>query len=355
MKILLLGGTGAMGSHLAHLLADRGDNLYITTRRVRESHGNISFLQGNAHDVDFLSSLLKGNDWDAIVDFMVYDTDEFQSRSNLFLTATRQYVFISSARVYADCNGLITENSPRLLDVCSDRRYLETDEYALTKARQENILFNSGKKNWTIIRPYITFSENRLQLSSAEKEQWLYWALLFGKPIYFSHDLADRYTTLTYGLDVARGIASILGNEKAYGQAFHITSEESYRWNEILNTYLDVINKKTGKDLEVRFLESWQPLIGGGALQVKWDRLYDRRFDNSKIKQFIDTTSFQPILTSISNCMSCFLDNPRFSAVNWGYQAQRDKIEGAWTSLKDIGGTKQKIKYMLVRLNLYHL
>jgi len=334
MKILLLGGTGAMGTHLAHLLADRGDNLYITTRGVRVNEGNIYFLQGNAHDNEFLSSLLKDDYWDAIVDFMVYDTNEFQRRKNLLLSATGQYVFISSARVYAECNGLITEDSPRLLDVCSDKSYLETDEYALTKARQENILFNSGKNNWTIIRPYITFSENRLQLSSAEKEQWLYWALLFGKTIYFSHDLADRYTTLTYGLDVARGIASIIGSERAYGQAFHITSDDSYRWSEILDTYIDVINKKTGKELEVKFLENWQPLIGGGELQVKWDRLYDRRFDNSKIKQFIDTTSFQPTLAALSNCMTCFLNNPRFSAVNWWYQAQRDKVDGEWTSIK---------------------
>ena len=47
----------------------------------------------------------------------------------------------------------------------------------LTKALQENLLRASGYKNWTIVRPYITFSDIRLQLGVYEKEQWLYRAL----------------------------------------------------------------------------------------------------------------------------------------------------------------------------------
>ena len=65
----------------------------------------------------------------------------------------------------------------RLLDVSHDSIYLKTDEYALAKARQEDILRKSGKNNWTIIRPYITYSESRLQLGVLEKEAWLYRAL----------------------------------------------------------------------------------------------------------------------------------------------------------------------------------
>lgn len=51
---------------------------------------------------------------------------------------------MSSARVYAENNALISEDSPRLLDVSTDAVYLRTNEYALAKAREENILRNSG-------------------------------------------------------------------------------------------------------------------------------------------------------------------------------------------------------------------
>ena len=178
MEILVLGGTGAIGAHLVSLLSNiGGHNLFVTTRRKMLNERNVTYLVGNAHDESFMSELLKRH-YDAIVDFMSYKTSEFQHRYKKYLEATSQYVFLSSARVYADCGkSLITEKSPRLLDVCKDEAYLKTDEYALTKARQENLLLSSNKNNWTIIRPYITYSEKRLQLGVLEKEYWLYRAL----------------------------------------------------------------------------------------------------------------------------------------------------------------------------------
>ena len=71
---------------------------------------------------------------------MVYGTDEFKLKIDLFLEHTGQYIYISSSRVYANENKCITEKSKRLLDICEDDEYLKTDEYALVKARQENLL-----------------------------------------------------------------------------------------------------------------------------------------------------------------------------------------------------------------------
>ena len=149
MKILVLGGTGAMGVDLVRILAERGENVIVTSRAKRESAANnVKYLQGDAHDPAFLQSLLRDS-YGAIVDFMVYTTEEFQYKVDLFLNSTKQYVFMSSSRVYADSKTPITENSARLLEVCKDEVYLKTDEYALSKARQEDLLCESGKSNWT--------------------------------------------------------------------------------------------------------------------------------------------------------------------------------------------------------------
>lgn len=351
MRVLLLGGTGAMGAHLCNILAGACE-VYVTTRKERKCSEGITYIKGDAHDILFLQSLLIGERWDSIVDFMVYNTDEFRKRINLFLTATNQYVFLSSSRVYAKSDEPITENSPRLLDVCKDKDYLATDEYALTKARQEDILINSGMSNWTIVRPYITFSEIRLQLSPAEKEYWLFGALQ-GKSILFSRDLADKYTTLTYGYDVARGIAALIGEKGAFGEAFHITVNESYKWSDILDVYLNVIENKMGFRPKVNMLEKWNPNIGGKPCQVKWDRLYNRRFDNSKINNFINTTTFKHTLPALQDCLTAFIDNPHFSDINWLVEARKDRINGEWMNIFNITSTKQKIKYLLVRTNLY--
>ena len=74
MSILVLGGTGAMGVPLVKLLVERGDEVFVTSRRKCEDTVNVHYLCGNAHEEQFFSSLLATN-WDAIVDFMVYNIE----------------------------------------------------------------------------------------------------------------------------------------------------------------------------------------------------------------------------------------------------------------------------------------
>src|SRR5699024_6282776 len=118
------------------------------------------------------------------------------------------------------------------------QEYLNTDEYALAKARCEDLLNRSGNKNYTIVRPSITYGPERLQLGVLEKENWLYRAL-HGRSIVFSEDIASKLTAMTIGEDVAKGIAAITGQESARGEAFHITCETPHTWQEILQYYLE--------------------------------------------------------------------------------------------------------------------
>ena len=176
MNILILGGTGAMGAHVIELLKKKGYDITVTSRKARASGNSVTYIQGNAKDNAFIDNICKQH-WDCIIDFMVYSTELLKSRIDMLLNATDQYVFISSARVYADSSERLTEESPRLLEMCTDKEYLATDEYALAKAKEENILFSASKNNWTIVRPSLTYSETRLQLGVYEKENWLYRAL----------------------------------------------------------------------------------------------------------------------------------------------------------------------------------
>lgn len=351
INVLILGGTGAIGSHLVRHLALGEVNCVVTSRKKRQGDTNFSYALGDAHDMNFIQLLLSERNWDAIVDFMSYSTEEFQARYHLYLSSTKQYIYLSSSRVYAESEGQLIEKSPRLLDVCKDERYLATDEYALKKARQEDILHNSGYANWTIIRPYVTFSEQRLQLSPLEKECWLYRAV-HGRTIVFSKDLAEKTTTLTYGQDVARGIASLIGKEKAKGNVYHITVSETHKWTEILQAYLNAFEKKTGKRPKVLLTEKWEPFHGGNEPQVTYDRMYDRKFDNRNINKFIDTDTFKPTIPALTACLTTFLDNPVFKDINWRWEARKDRLTGEWANISEIQGIKQKIVYTLIRIGI---
>ncbi len=348
MRVLIIGGTGAMGIHLADNLAQNGIDVFVTTRSSRISEKNINYLQGNAKDLLFLKEILCDR-WDAIVDFMIYKTEEFKNRVNLLLDSTVQYIFLSSARVYANSYQTITENTPRLLDASEDKKYLSTDEYALAKAKQENILKNSVKKNWTIIRPYITYSENRLQLGVLEKEEWLFRAL-HGRTIVFSKDIASKITTMTYGLDVSKAIMTLIGNQQSLGDIFHITTAEYRTWEEILNYYLAAIEKALGfrpkvllQDMD-RFFE-----IHPSEYQIKYDRLFNRRFNNSKISKVITIQKFTPIEKGLENCLFEFIKNPIYRHINGKSEALKDKQTKEKTPLREIPDVKHKILYLLYR------
>ena len=42
MRLLLLGGTGAMGVHLAMLLSKQGNDVFVTTRKDRMNNAGIT-------------------------------------------------------------------------------------------------------------------------------------------------------------------------------------------------------------------------------------------------------------------------------------------------------------------------
>ncbi|MGO2305362.1 MAG: NAD(P)H-binding protein [Providencia sp.] len=349
MRVLILGGTGAMGIHLVRFLAKKNNQVYVTSRSKSGTSNNINYIQGNAHNPEFLGTLLSQS-WDTIVDFMVYSTPIFQQRYIQLLKSTKQYIFISSARVYADSTYPITEDSPRLLDISKDNNYLKTDEYALTKARQEDLLFNSTSNNWTIIRPYITYDDQRLQLGVLEKEDWLY-RTLHGRSIITAKDIQTKSTTLTAGKDVAKGICALVGNKLALGETFHITNNQSFSWQQLSEIYLNVLTKhgfKTNlieQDLD-QFL-SWRH----GKYQVTYDRLFNRVFNNNKINQFIDTSTFTPPQMGLETCLQNFLNcTPYpFKTINWREEVLKDKILNEQTYLKEVPGTKQKIKFYLFK------
>lgn len=348
MDILILGGTGAMGSHVSGLLKAKGYNIFITSRSKRKNSDGVTYLKGNAKELTFITELCQKH-WDVIIDFMVYSLDELKERIDMVLASTNQYIFISSARVYAD-SPLITEDSPRLLDVCQDQEYIASNEYAIAKAKEENVLFDSKRKNWTIVRPSLTYAENRLQLGVYEKENWLYRAL-HGRSIVFSKDLMDRYYTLSYGKDVADGIAQLVGKPQAVGQTFHIMIKESFQWKEILKIYLDTIEEKTGKRPNIVLTETCTNLkLPYAKYQVLYGRYFNRHFDNRKISQLVDTSEWLVPQEGLKMCLKAFLEHPKFLNIDWHKEALIDRAAGEWTPLKEIPGKITKIKYLKWRL-----
>lgn len=353
MKVLIFGGSGAIGTPIVQQLVQEGIEVYVTSRSKRMSENPyITYLHGNAMNLEFVKSVLKEN-YDVLMDFMSYSTKAFEERVDFLLSSVGRYFFFSSSRVYAD-QGVkaIVEESKRLLDIKIDNKYLATDEYALTKARQEDILRNTKYTNWTIIRPYITYNVDRLQLGVFEKEEWLYRALQ-GRTIVFTKDIAEKVTSLTYGCDTANRIVKLLDNTNSLQKIYHIATEQQLQWGDILNIYIQVLSELLGYQVKCKMLYTSETQGKYSRYwQIKYDRLYNRVFDSSKIQDATGNETFISIQDGLKECLIEFIKGEHLFKIQdicWTQQGYFDRVCGEHTSLKEIPGIKNKIKYLIAR------
>lgn len=293
MKILVLGGSGALGSYLIPELLNKGHTVHCVSRGKTVSSmaidsPHLTFERADVKNDVWLKNRLK-DQWDIIIDFMIYATAEFKPRAELLLESCTQYVFLSSYRVYADSHGPVVESSPRLLDIVStapefadDRDYLLTDDYALAKARQEDILHTSAHKNYTILRPAPTFSTLKYQLVSMEANSFVNRAL--ENKITVLPDLPLlKQATMNWSGDVAKLITGLVMNDKALGETYTVATSEHHTWGEIADYYKEIIGMNyITTDIDT-FLDIFDGHTEWGRRRLMYDRMYDRVIDNSKI------------------------------------------------------------------------
>ena len=284
--VLVLGASGAMGRYIVPQLAQMGysvDAVSLDAPDPALDPPGVRRIQGNAKDGAFLDSLLARN-YDGIVDFMIYPTVELAMKLPRMAASCGHYVYLSSYRVYDGKDVPVREDSRLLLDTADDPLIRFSDDYSIYKARGERILRALGRRNWTIIRPSITFSTYRYQLVTLEAP------IVVGrsdrsKAVVLPETARNVQGTLTWAGDNARFIARLLFNDRAVGEAFTVATAEHHTWGEMAEIYASLRGLKAVWAPEEDFLRivepnPWNP---HAAWQLRTDRLFDRVIDNSKV------------------------------------------------------------------------
>jgi len=280
-KVLVLGGTGAMGVYLVPELARMGyEVMVVSCDDVKSNDPRISYVKADAKDPAYMKELLREK-FDGIIDFMVYGTEEFRARYEMLLQNTAHYIFLSSYRVYSG-QFPVTEETPRLLDVSTDRDYLATEDYSLYKAREENLLRNSHYDNWTIVRPAITYSKRRFQLVTLEAP-FVVGRTMKRLPVLVPREALSVQATMNWAGDVAQMFTHLLFNPGAFREAFTLATAEHHTWGEIAEYYKELIGLQYVPVDTEDYLALVDPSGVYGRYQLAYDRLFQRIIDNSKI------------------------------------------------------------------------
>lgn len=285
MKVLVLGATGAMGRYVVPKLLERGHTVdAVSIDDVTSTDKRLRYIKANAYDISFMKELLKEK-YDGIIDFMIYNTAKFADRFELLLGSTDHYIYLSSYRIYANEEHPIVETSPRLLDVSKDKKFIETEDYSLYKARGENILRSSAFNNWTAIRPAITYSSFRYQLVTLEALVNIPRARR-GVPVLLPEEALNVEGTMSWGGDVAEMIVRLLFNEKAKREIYTVATSEHRKWKEVAEFYRDIIGLEYVPVDTETYLRCFTPdrsIAPTARYQLEYDRLFDRIIDNTKV------------------------------------------------------------------------
>ncbi|MBO7150610.1 MAG: epimerase, partial [Clostridia bacterium] len=165
-RVLLIAGGGTLGTHTANELLRLGVAVDVICPEEKVSHHQRLTFQRSLVSRELLDDLFSKYHYDGVVDFIHYkDPEAYKAAYTHLREHIDHIIFLSSYRVYANSSEKITEASPRLLDVETDKDFLARETYALPKSVCEDWLRNERKgERWTIVRPVISFSHLRLDL-----------------------------------------------------------------------------------------------------------------------------------------------------------------------------------------------
>lgn len=293
MKCLFIGGTGTISEYCTRLAVEKNHEVYLLNRgnNNKRAPEGVKFIRADINNEAEAAAALEEYHFDAVVNFIAFTQDQIERDIRLFRDKTDQYIFISSASAYQKpvSDYMVTESCPLKNSYWEYSRNKIACEEALMKAYRE-IDFP-----FTVVRPSYTYGHRSIPFSITNwQSEWnLIDRILSGKEILVPGD-GETLWVMTHSSDFAKGLVGLLGNVRAIGHAFHITSDEVLTWNEILDCIGNAVGVKP-KPVKVpvdfickTFPEQYAQLVG--------DKLNSIVFDTSKIKRFVPgycaTTSF---------------------------------------------------------------
>jgi nucleoside-diphosphate-sugar epimerase len=326
MKILFIGGTGVISSACSDLAVARGHELFLLNRSVSTKYpvpDGATMLQADIHaDEAHLAATLADHRFDAVVDFIAFTANDIERDLRLFRGRTGQFVFISSASAYQKPvrNYLITEKTP-----------LENPywEYSRNKIACENRLMQAYREVGfpaTIIRPSHTYGPTQIPFCVSS---WLHpWTVVDrmkrGQRVIIPGDGTSLWV-LTWNADFAKGLVGLLGNEKAIGEAFQITSDQVLSWDQIhLEAYQALGLAPSVVHIPSDLIAKYWPDALGSLIGDKSNSVV---FDNSRIKSFVpDFTCEVDWLEGLRRALAWFEAHPEFQTIDQELNATWDLI-----------------------------
>ena len=266
--------------------------------------------------------------FDAVIDFLCYTDAQTERSVKLYSRYTKQYFYISSCAVYdtASHNGKMADEETKKVNPVW--KY-SVDKWASELKLKE--LLKDTDVNYTIIRPCVTYGDTRIPYGIMPPYGY-HWTLcariLAGKPVIIWNGGNNR-CNMTRVEDFAVGVVGLIGNPKAYNEAFNICGDETPTYNEVLHAVGEILRKDVIKvDVSPEFYAKECP---GKSGEILGGRAVDTINSNQKIKsivpQFQQTISLK---AGITRTIEAYKNGNYQKGIDWNFDANSDRIIRKW-------------------------
>ena len=280
LRVLFIGGTGIISSACATRALSDGHDVHLMNRgtsSARPVPAGARVLRADVRDVEAVREVLRGTDFDVVVNFVAFTPDQVRQDIGLFTGRTAQYVFISSASAYQTppSHVPVIESTPLRNPFWEYSRQKIASEDALVQAYREHGF------PMTIVRPSHTYDRTMVPFDGG-------WTVVDrmrrGLEVVVPGDGTSLWT-ITHASDFAAGFAGLLGKASTLGEAFHLTSDEALTWNQIYEQMARAAGVRPRLvHVTSDAIAAGDPDLGAAMLG---DKSHSMIFDNSKVRSVV--------------------------------------------------------------------
>ena len=309
MKVVVIGGTGHIGTYLIPQLVAAGHEVVCVSRQIKEPY-NKSPLWNTVKKLTIDRSVAEeqgnfGQQISALKAEIVIDLICFTPESATILAGA----LLGEVQHFIHCGTMWVHGASEQVPTRESQERKPFGQYGINKARIEDYLLTlSRQKNFpaTILHPGHITGPGWLPINPAGNlDPGVFAKLANGEEISLPN-LGMETLHHVHAFDVAAAfLNAIESRSNCIGESFHVVSEQALT----LSGYATNMSKWFGKEARIRFLpwDDWRKTTDDTNAQLTWDHIaHSPNGSIEKAKRLLNYKPRYSSLQAIQEAVTCY-------------------------------------------------
>ena len=299
MKIIIIGGTGHIGTYLTPALANAGHEVECVSRRQRkpyqkmrgwESVRHLTIDREKAEKDGSFGDQIRELEADVVIDLICFTPESARQLVEALLGNVKHFIHCGTMWVHGHSECVPTTEK-------QDRKPF--GEYGSRKAKIEAYLLDLYQKHAfpaTVLHPGHITGPGWLPINPAGNlDPEIFVKLAEGKTVTLPH-FGMETVHHVHAFDVAQAFVNAINNrEQSVGESFHIVSEQAHT----LRGFAMAVASWYGKEARLSFLpwEEWKKNVSKRDAELTYDHI--AHSPNGSIAKANKLINYQPKYSSL--------------------------------------------------------